>query len=235
MSQKNSEKNQKNHIPKGLYYVIPSQVYDDERLEDSEKMLYMLVSGLAFSEGYCYASDKYLAERRNMCISAIKKGLKQLECLGYLKRETRKIGTIWERKIFITHSKIENVQKKFTKGNTVPFEGACSGEKKVKPSSTPKTEACRKGQNEPLQALALLVTQAIEQHSKSPFPEICSIKFSTSNIIRIKRIGQTATSINLYDYREEELRDYLTSLRRGSERSEQVSEANSCENPPALK
>lgn len=93
-------------IPAGIYYVIPSQVFEDTALEHSEVVFYGLISGLSFSSGYCFASDEYLGERMRVDGRTIRRWLEKLEGLSYIKRETIKKGMYWERKIFITHSRI---------------------------------------------------------------------------------------------------------------------------------
>lgn len=87
-----------------IYYVIPAEVFEDKRLEHSEIIFYALLSGLAKSGGYCYASDKYLAQRMHCGVSTVQTWLRKFEKLGYVLRETTKDGMKWERKIFITHS-----------------------------------------------------------------------------------------------------------------------------------
>lgn len=87
----------------GLYYVIPSQVFDDPDLEWPEVAFYTLLSGLAERDGYCFASNKYLAERMRKGTEQIERYLKKLEDLGYIQRESQKIGMLWDRKIFINH------------------------------------------------------------------------------------------------------------------------------------
>lgn len=45
----------------GYYAVIPATVLFCEQLKANEKLLYALVTALSNREGYCYASNKYLA------------------------------------------------------------------------------------------------------------------------------------------------------------------------------
>ena len=45
----------------GYYCVIASPVAHDNDLSSDEKMLFGYISGLANKEGYCYASNDYLA------------------------------------------------------------------------------------------------------------------------------------------------------------------------------
>lgn len=88
----------------GLYYVIPSQIFEDSDLSHSEVLFYGLISGISHNDGYCYASDDYLAERMNREKRIVQDWLKKLEEHGYIKRETIKVGMVWKRKIYITHS-----------------------------------------------------------------------------------------------------------------------------------
>lgn len=89
-----------------LYYVIPAEVFEDDRLEESEIMFYAFLSGLSRSKGYCYASNEYLAKKRKVTDRCIKYWLDRLEEFGYIKREVTKNGFKWDRKIFITHARI---------------------------------------------------------------------------------------------------------------------------------
>ena len=91
-----------------IYYVIPAQVFEDERLEPSELKFYALLSGLAHSSGYCFAGNDYLANRMRSNLKTIQRWLLKMEGLGYIKREVKKIGMKTDRKIFICHSKSNN-------------------------------------------------------------------------------------------------------------------------------
>jgi helix-turn-helix protein len=92
----------------GIYYVIPAEVFEDDRLEPSELKFYVLLSGLARSEGYCYASNEYLAARLKSNSRTIQKWLIKLEEFGYIRRELKKIGMVTDRKIFICHARLNN-------------------------------------------------------------------------------------------------------------------------------
>lgn len=95
-------------IPTGIYYVIPAQVFEDDRLEHSETVFYGLLSGLSFSSGFCFASNEYLAKRMRVDERTIRKWLERLEDFGYVKREIKKEGFKWDRKIFITHAVVNS-------------------------------------------------------------------------------------------------------------------------------
>lgn len=97
---------EKKPIRSGLYYVVPAQVMEDERIDCSEKILYALISGLAFNDGYCYASNKHFAEKMKCKEREIQNKLEKLQNCGYIIREVKKIGMCWDRKIYVCHSLI---------------------------------------------------------------------------------------------------------------------------------
>ena len=47
----------------GYYSVIPVTVLYNKELKANEKLLYAIITSLACKEGYCFASNKYLAEK----------------------------------------------------------------------------------------------------------------------------------------------------------------------------
>jgi DNA-binding PadR family transcriptional regulator len=128
----------------GAFYVIPSQVFEDDRLEYSEIMFYALLSGLANNTGYCFASDKYLAERMKISHQTIERWLLKLEEIGYIKRETKKNGLRWDRKIFITHARVNSnnvYEPSPTRARTLTHEGIVRKEiinKEDPPPQVPK-------------------------------------------------------------------------------------------------
>ena len=46
----------------GMYLVIPASVAEDVRLRERSKLIYGRIVQLAFSTGYCYASNRALLE-----------------------------------------------------------------------------------------------------------------------------------------------------------------------------
>ena len=56
--------NENNKI--SYYAVIPATILFNERLKANEKLLYAVITALSNKEGYCYASNKYLAEKLNV-------------------------------------------------------------------------------------------------------------------------------------------------------------------------
>lgn len=47
----------------GYYSIIPATVLYNKELKANEKLLYAIITSLACKEGYCFASNKYLAEK----------------------------------------------------------------------------------------------------------------------------------------------------------------------------
>ena len=47
----------------GYYSVIPATVLYNKELKANEKLLYAIITSLACKEGYCFASNEYLAEK----------------------------------------------------------------------------------------------------------------------------------------------------------------------------
>lgn len=88
-----------------LFYVIPSDIYEDDLLSAEEILLYGLISNMATRTGYCYASNAWLAQKRKVDERTVKRWLSNLEEKGYIQRDLRYENSSSVRKIFITHSK----------------------------------------------------------------------------------------------------------------------------------
>lgn len=67
--------------------LIPASVFSDNRLSDSEKMLFGKLLGLTNKTGYCWASNKYLAEMFGVSDRSIQRRINSLEELGYVNVE----------------------------------------------------------------------------------------------------------------------------------------------------
>ncbi len=99
-----------------LYYVIPSQVFDDESLKAESCMLYALISGLSSGEGYCYASNEYLAKRMKLSSRRIQVWMVALEKRGYIRKEIERNSRGTTRKIFITHARVSQPKNQEERG-----------------------------------------------------------------------------------------------------------------------
>ena len=49
----------------GYYSIIPSTILYNKNLKANQKILYAVITSLSNTEGYCFASNKYLAEKLN--------------------------------------------------------------------------------------------------------------------------------------------------------------------------
>lgn len=90
----------------GSLYHIPAQVYEDENLSGEDILLYALLAALSNNLGYCYASNEWLAKKRNVDERTVRRRLESLENSGYIRNETTKKGMYWDRKIFLNHSRV---------------------------------------------------------------------------------------------------------------------------------
>lgn len=65
---------------------ITSDVLDDARLDDSAKLLFVRITGLAKKSGFCFASDEYLAQKCQKSERSIQRYLNSLVNFGYIQR-----------------------------------------------------------------------------------------------------------------------------------------------------
>ena len=68
----------------GYYAVIPSTVLFNEELKSNEKLLYAVITALANKEGYCYASNNYLADLFNFKAHTISNWISHLNKLNFV-------------------------------------------------------------------------------------------------------------------------------------------------------
>jgi len=68
------------------YAVIPSEILLDKSLSSTQKLLIALISNLTNEKGYCYASNKYLAECLNLSQGTISDNVSKLEELKLIHR-----------------------------------------------------------------------------------------------------------------------------------------------------
>lgn len=74
--------NEENRI--GYYAVIPSTILFNENLKANEKLLYAVITILANKEGYCFASNTYLAELFNAQPHTISNWISHLNRLNFV-------------------------------------------------------------------------------------------------------------------------------------------------------
>jgi len=61
------------------FSLIPSGVLENEKLSDGSKITYALILGLSNRYGYCFATNGYLSNIRNVSISTIQRQLFELK------------------------------------------------------------------------------------------------------------------------------------------------------------
>ena len=66
------------------YEVIPSPVLFNEELKPNEKLLYAVITVLANKEGYCFASNNYLANLFNAKPHTISNWISHLSKLNFV-------------------------------------------------------------------------------------------------------------------------------------------------------
>lgn len=64
--------------------VIPATILFDHELSDRDKIIYAIISNLTHDRGYCWASNKYLAQKLDCSIITIQRALKKLSDRNYL-------------------------------------------------------------------------------------------------------------------------------------------------------
>lgn len=87
-----------------LYSVIPARVRYDNELRPNAKLLYGELSALAMAEGYCWASNSYLAELFGLSANTVAALIKQLKDRGHIYVEVERSDETQEvirRKIWI--------------------------------------------------------------------------------------------------------------------------------------
>lgn len=77
--------------------LIPNEIIIDKDLTDFEKLLYGDIRVLAKKDGYCFATNRYFAERYNKDIRTVQRAIRKLENKTYIVVCNNKD----ERKIYI--------------------------------------------------------------------------------------------------------------------------------------
>lgn len=69
------------------FLILTSEVLEDERLTDFQKLLFAAITGLCKQRGYCWASNDYLEKKLHRKVTQVSTGISKLVELGYLNRE----------------------------------------------------------------------------------------------------------------------------------------------------
>ena len=98
-------KENKNRI--GYYSVIPATVLYNKELRANEKLLYAIITSLACKEGYCFASNEYLAEKLGVNRKTVSSWITHLEEKKFIIRDVirNENQRIIKRKIYLNDVK----------------------------------------------------------------------------------------------------------------------------------
>ena len=87
----------------GYYSIIPATILYNKELKANEKLLYAIITSLANKEGYCFASNKYLAEKLDVNPKTISSWISDLKNRKFIIVEVirNENKQIIQRKIYI--------------------------------------------------------------------------------------------------------------------------------------
>lgn len=86
-----------------FYAIIPDTVMSDPDLPDSAKLLFGTITSLQKARGYCYATNRFLAQKIGKEADTVSRLIKKLADAGYLEMEIIRDATgkeIVERRIY---------------------------------------------------------------------------------------------------------------------------------------
>lgn len=89
----------------GYYSIIPVTVLYNKELKANEKLLYAIITSLSNKEGYCFASNKYLAEKLDVNPKTISSWISDLKNRNFIIVELirNENKQIIQRKIYINY------------------------------------------------------------------------------------------------------------------------------------
>lgn len=87
--------------PIGLYIVIPRYITDNKKIPATAKLIWGQIAALARKEGYCYATNKFLAKILGCSEDTIQIDLRILKKRGLVKIELEKNNTGTRRKLWV--------------------------------------------------------------------------------------------------------------------------------------
>ena len=98
--------NEENTI--GYYSVIPSTILYNNNLKPNQKLLYAIITSLSCKKGYCFATNKYLADKLNAKPKTVSTWISDLKNKNYIIVEIIKDekNQVAERRIYINDTPI---------------------------------------------------------------------------------------------------------------------------------
>ena len=87
----------------GYYSIIPATILYNKELKANEKLLYAIITSLTCKEGYCFATNKYLAEKLGVNPKTISNWISDLSKRNFIIVEVirNENKQIIQRKIYI--------------------------------------------------------------------------------------------------------------------------------------
>jgi len=96
------------------YQVISNSLLRSKNLSDTDKIVLSVIFGLSEQKGYCWATNKQLAEYLGKSISSVRKNIYKLNEIGVLTTELLRdnTGQVIERRLYINHEKYNDQLQK---------------------------------------------------------------------------------------------------------------------------
>ena len=81
--------------------MIPDEVRSDARITEGDAMTYGDILSLASGYGYCFASNKHLADIRSVSVRTINRSISNLSDCGFIRIEKKYDGfKVCQRRIY---------------------------------------------------------------------------------------------------------------------------------------
>lgn len=86
--------------------VIPAAVLYNEKLSDKDKLVYCVVSNLTHEKGFCWASNRYIAELLGCSPVTVSRSISKLDKIGLIKNTLEKGSEGTLRRIYLPLSQV---------------------------------------------------------------------------------------------------------------------------------
>lgn len=160
----------------GQFAVVPMTIMERRDLNANCKLLYAEITGLTRVSGYCFATDKYIADRLGIKIRAVQRSMVELEKKELIVRDTLRTKKGTFRRIFLTWNDVRGYVKNDVRGTTemtypVRQKRRTKGEiDKEKSTNSPLIAKSREKEKEPPAVVVSDSEKVVE-----PFIEIMNI------------------------------------------------------------
>lgn len=199
------------------FAIIPAIVMYDERLSMMERLLYGTITLLTKKDGYCYASNGYLANLYKCNESTITRHIGQLKKYGYL---TVEIKDNYQRKIYVNLPKEGDMQNCIG-GYAKLHRGVCKNEEGVMQNCRDNNisqyyESNKKNKNINNSKELFDQQELVEpEKPKNEYSEIMEAwnRLPITNIKAIKGTRLTMLKARLKDYTMDEILSAISNIR----------------------